>query len=212
MADETMYGRVVKDVAHIAAPLEQSADGINFIRPPDPDITSERVVHFSKARGQALLQSDVLNHNERIVYQFDSKGTKNMRMRDANGTVIASIDSGKIDYGDNKNIKANKFIDRDNSGNTGAVLTHNGQTYEWVQELLYSVLRTTPGAERVAVIHNCRGNPAVEMLPEGLKVPGLQAHIVFATVLIESDVMKGNGVISRISCSIIPKKKRVSQG
>ncbi|KAI5118975.1 hypothetical protein M0805_001114 [Coniferiporia weirii] len=207
---------------------------------PTPDLTSERVVRFS-AGGAGIPSADVRDCTGAVVYSFSSTDPGQMSMRDAAGVVVASVEGGKVSYGEADAdadadgsghaaaVKVGKVIARDRPGSTGPVLTHAGQTYEWVQELFYALLRTTPGNERVAVVYNCAGpgELAVEMLPEGACVPGLQAHVVFATALIESRVAKGGkggagtgtgvgvgvgGVLAKAVRKVVPRRKSSGSG
>lgn len=70
-------------------------------------------------------------------------------------------------------------------------------------------MRTTPANARVGIVYNYTGKPAVELVGEGLQIPGLQAHIVFATALMESGVTKKEGALGKAIRNIIPGKKRL---
>ncbi|KAH8109908.1 hypothetical protein DFH11DRAFT_1880939 [Phellopilus nigrolimitatus] len=185
--------------------------------PPLPDPASDSVLYFSAAGAAIPRGADVRDRTGRTRFRLSSAGPGQMSLADAaTGADLARVERGRVFYGDAEHpVKATRFVARNTPGNTGPVLTHDGQTYEWVQEIFYALVRTTPGAERVAVIYNYKRNPVVEMLPAGQRVPGLEAHILFAAALIESKVASekrvgagAGGGVARALRGVLPGKNK----
>ena len=68
---------------------------------------------------------------------------------------------------------------------------HDGHPYEWIQEQFYGLVRTSPGAERAAIIYDQNDPPAIELVEEATRINGLTQRIVFAFVLVESGICSG---------------------
>ncbi|EJD01678.1 uncharacterized protein FOMMEDRAFT_22043 [Fomitiporia mediterranea MF3/22] len=181
--------------------------GFNPRGPPFADASNPNVVRFT-ATHAGICTGEVIDHTNAPLYRFQSDGARHLVMLDASGGVLAKYEDGEVAYGDNFPVKGKKFIHKGAPGNTGAVLTFNGQQYEFVQEIFYAIVRTIPSADRVAIVYNYTGKPAVEMVPAGTEVAGLQEFIVFVTALMESGVMKGGkSRLGKTFQKIIPGKK-----
>ena len=90
---------------------------------------------------------------------------------------------------------------------SGVAITYNGMEYEIIQELFYSIVRTIPECNRVAVVYNYTGRLSIEMIDSGIGNTDLQTQLVFVTALMESKVMKkARGNLGKKISSIIPKK------
>ena len=93
--------------------------------------------------------------------------------------------------------------------NSGILLSHNHERYEFIQELFYAIVRALPSNERVAVIYNYTGKPAVEMVDAGISAdPSLQTHLIFVTALLESGVLRKGSVFGRVFKQVVPGKKQ----
>jgi len=152
------------------------------------------IFYFSNG-GEGIFDSVVRDHEDRVVFRFVNKEAEETRLYDAKDEVVAIIDwdirlQPVLKY-EGEEVKVKKWISR-MSGNTGPIMTHKGQLYEWVQEQFYAVLRTSPQAERKAVIFNDQENPAVELLQEGFR-DNLLLPIILLTAFTECGLVKGHG-------------------
>ncbi|KLO07906.1 hypothetical protein SCHPADRAFT_944871 [Schizopora paradoxa] len=153
------------------------------------------IYYFSKG-GQDVFDAIVQDHDDRVVFRFaNNEGQEETRVYGINDEVVAIIDwdvhlQPVLKYG-GEEMKVKKWIARV-PGNTGPVISHNGHLYEWIQEQFYAVVRSSPEAERKAVIFNDKDIPAVEMTPEGLH-DNLLLPIVLFTAFTECGLVKGHG-------------------
>lgn len=180
----------------LRASLASNTDGVVFhgLARAEPQ-NATNIYYFSKG-GEGVFDSVVQDHEDRIIFRFASiKEKEETRLHDANDKVVAIINwdvrlQPVLKY-EGEEVKVKKWISR-MSGNTGPIMTHNGHLYEWVQEQFYAVVRSSPEAERKAVIFNGKDIPAVEMTPEGLR-DNLLLPITLFTAFTECGLVKGHG-------------------
>lgn len=164
--------------------------GLARLRPQDP----ANLYYFSKGK-EGIFDSVIRDHEDHVVFHFaNNEEVKETSVYDAKDEVVAIIDWNiraqpvlKYD-GDEVNMK--KWLSR-KSGNT-AIMNHKGQMYEWIQEQFYAMVRSSPQAERKAIIFNDQDPPAIEMLPEGLR-DNLLLSIILLTAFAECGLIKGHG-------------------
>ncbi|PAV21383.1 hypothetical protein PNOK_0401000 [Pyrrhoderma noxium] len=160
-------------------------------QPPQPNPNNPLVLRFTAAK-EAIANANVINHEGSVRYSFTSESEGQMQMHDQVGNKIARVEGGQIFFRNSEGQKLKTFL-RKMPSNTFSVITLDEQLYEWVQEIFYAVVRTTPQSARRAIIFNFSGNPAVEMLPEGAAVNDLEEFIVLTAAIIETGILKKKG-------------------
>jgi len=160
----------------------------------EPQISSN-IYYFSNG-GRGVLDSNVQDHEGHVAFHFANiDEDEETRLYDANDQVVAVIDwdihlQPVLKY-EGEEIKVKKWISR-KGNNTGPIMTRNGHFYEWIQEEFYAVVRSSPEAERKAVIFNGNDTPAVEMTPEGLR-DNMLLPIILLIAFTECGLVKGHG-------------------